>query len=122
MSPRLGWLSACLLAFSFVAACAEGAPAAPPGEYPADPTLGAPKAMCGNGMRETGELCDCPPTASTMCEAPEGVTCESLIKGTMGTVYCLPKVCIYITDFCKDPAGNAPGAGMGGGANAGRGG
>jgi hypothetical protein len=117
MSSRLGWLPTCLLAFSFAAACAEGAPAAPPGEYPADPSLGETKPECGNGMREQGEYCDCPVTATMMCEAPEGVSCESLMKGT-GTVYCAPKACIYITDFCTMP-GNPSTAGMGG-ANAGR--
>ena len=117
MSPRLGWLSTCLLALSFAAACAEGAPAAPPGEYPADPTLGEAKPECGNGVREMGELCDCPPTATTMCEAPEGVTCQSLMKGT-GTVYCQPKVCMYITDFCTMPGAPGGGAGQGGGAGA----
>jgi hypothetical protein len=114
MSPRLGWLSTCLLAFSFAAACAEGAPSAPAGEYPADPTLGEAKPVCGNNVREKDELCDCPPTATMMCEAPANVTCETLMKGT-GTVYCAPKLCTYITDFCTMP-GNPGGAGQGAGA------
>jgi hypothetical protein len=118
MSSRLGWLSSLLLAFSFAAACAEGAPAAPAGELPADPTLGETKPVCGNGVREKNELCDCPATTSTMCEAPEGISCESLMKGT-GTVYCAPRLCVYITDFCTMPgSGGVAGAG----ANAGRGG
>jgi hypothetical protein len=68
-------------------------------------------------VREEGEYCDCAPMVTTMCAAPEGVTCESLMKGT-GTVYCAPRVCMYITDFCTMP-GNPGTAGMGG-ANAGR--
>jgi hypothetical protein len=120
MSPRLGWISTCLLACSFAAACAQGAPSAPPDAYYADPSLAEEKPVCGNGVREKNELCDCPPTASMMCAAPDGVTCESLMKGT-GMVYCAPKLCTYITDFCTMP-GNPGGAGMSGGAQAGRGG
>lgn len=118
MFPRLGWLSIFFLACAFAGACAEGASSNPPGEFPANPALGIPQPVCGNGMRETGELCDCPVTATMMCEAPAGVTCESLGKG-MGTVYCAPKVCMYITEFCS---GSMNPGGAGQGSSAGRGG
>lgn len=115
MSSRFGWLlpisATCV--FSLLAACAEGAPAAPPGQQRADPLLGVPKAVCGDGMKDKSELCDCPMTTSTMCMAPSGVTCETFGMGT-GSVYCLAGQCTFVTSSCSmsaQPAGAGTGAG-----------
>jgi|SRR4051812_7746822 hypothetical protein len=115
MSSRTGWLIPALLASSILAACAEGAPAAPPGQLPADSSLGAAKAVCGDGMKDATELCDCPATTSTMCMAPTGVTCEMLGMGT-GSVYCLAGQCTFVTSQCSMAA---PGGGAGSGAGRG---
>jgi len=116
MSVRPRWLATVFAVSLSLAACAEGAPAAPPDQMPATPA--APVFVCGNNVREGNEVCDCPETASLMCAVPATVTCESLMMGT-GTVYCDPNTCNYILTFCS--AGSAGGgAGMGG--TSGRGG
>lgn len=119
MSSRFGWLIpvSALLGSLVLAACAEGAPAAPPGQIQADATLGRAQAVCGDGMRDATEDCDCPVTTSTMCMAPSNTTCETLGMGT-GPVYCLAGQCTFVTDSCSmrsTPSG-------GGGSGAGRGG
>ncbi|HKU39261.1 MAG TPA: hypothetical protein VJR89_13965 [Polyangiales bacterium] len=116
MLARFGTLS--FLAFAVLSACAEGAPAAPADEKMADITLGQTPAMCHNGMLEKGELCDCRPETSTMCEAPSNVTCESLMLG-VGPVFCDAQTCMLVTSMCSlgKPGG---GAGASGG-QAGRG-
>lgn len=101
MSSRFGWSIPALCACFVLAACAEGAPAAPPGQMQADPLLGAPKAMCGDGMWDKKtEQCDCPKTTSTMCMAPSETTCETLGMGT-GPVYCLAGQCTLVTSACS---------------------
>jgi hypothetical protein len=109
MSVRHRWLASVFVVSLLLAACAEGAPAAPPDQIPAMPA--APVTVCGNNVREGAEVCDCPATATIMCAVPATVTCESLMRGT-GTVYCDPRMCNYITTFCT--LGMQGGAGMGG--------
>jgi hypothetical protein len=116
MSLRPRWLVSMFFVSNVLAACAEGAPSMPPDQPVARPA--APITVCGNGMREGIEQCDCPPTASMMCAAPSGVTCESLSMGT-GTVYCKPFECTFITTFCTMGTMMPGGAGMGGGAGRG---
>jgi len=118
MASRLSRLATLVYLVVLAVACAEGAPAAPPGQQQADPLLGQPQAVCGDGIKAMTEYCECPPTASVMCEGPREVTCQSLMMGT-GTIYCDPNTCTYITRFCTAGAGT-PGAG-GNGAAAGAG-
>jgi hypothetical protein len=114
MSVRPRWLATVFAVSLAFAACAEGAPAAPPEQTPAMPA--APVFVCGNNVREGDEVCDCPETATLMCAVPATVTCENLMLGT-GTVYCDPDTCNYITTFCS--AGMPGGAGMGGSSGSG---
>jgi hypothetical protein len=116
MSSRFGWLIPAFCAFFVLAACAEGAPAAPPGQTLADPLLGAVQPVCGDGMRDKSEPCDCPMTTSTMCMAPADVTCATLNMGT-GNVYCMAGQCKLVTSSCSmaaPPGGGGTGAGRGG--------
>lgn len=119
MSSQFGWLILAFCASFMFAACAEGAPAAPPNQQTADPLLGAVQAVCGDGMWDKKtEQCDCPETASTMCMLPpdDMTTCTSLGMG-MGTVYCEALKCTYFTQSCSMPrtnGGGGSGAGTGG--------
>jgi hypothetical protein len=82
----------------------------------ADPLLGATQPVCGDGMKDKAEPCDCPMTASTMCMGPMGVTCDSLGMGT-GNVYCAAGKCTLITSSCSMSTmtgGGGSGAGRGG--------
>lgn len=117
MSSRSGWLITVLSACTILAACAEGAPAAAPDEITADPLLAVPPSVCGNGMKEPGESCDCPESATTMCAAPEE-SCEKLGMGT-GSVYCDANTCMLITQLCTTGQGATAGT-SGGAAGAGR--
>jgi hypothetical protein len=116
MSSRFGWLILAFCASFILAACAEGAPAAPPGQQVADPLLGAVPAVCGDGTRDKSEMCDCPKTTSTMCMAPSDTTCASMGMGT-GNVYCVAGQCILDTSSCSmrtTTGGGGNGAGRGG--------
>lgn len=113
MSSRLAWLIPALCAFSILASCAEGAPAAPPDQMRADSTLGQPKAVCGDGMKDKDEQCDCPVTTSTMCMVPAEVTCAALAMGT-GPVYCAAQTCTFVTEMCSKPTNGIGGSGAAG--------
>ena len=113
MSSRFGWLFPALCATSILTACAEGAPAAPPEQMRADSSLGMAKPVCGDGMKDKTEVCDCPATTSTMCMAPSGVTCETLGMGT-GPVYCAAGMCNFVTSACSMSTGNTGGSGAAG--------
>jgi hypothetical protein len=114
MSSRFSWFIPALCAF-FIAACAEGAPAAPPGQMAANPLLGQTPAVCGDGMwdKKAGEQCDCPKTTSTMCMAPSDTTCETLGMGT-GPVYCLAGQCTFVTSACSAQMNSNAGNGAAG--------
>ena len=107
-------VSAC----NILAACAEGMSSDAPGIQQADPLLAVPPAVCGDGMKDKLEACDCPKSATTMCAAPEAVTCESLGMGS-GTVYCDATSCMFITAMCTTGQG-ATGGTSGGAAGVGR--
>ena len=115
MSLRFGWLLLAFCATSMLGSCAEGAPAAPPGQVVADAQRGIAPDVCGDGMKGRTEPCDCPATTKTMCMPPEGTTCESLGFGT-GPVYCAAGVCNFVTSSCTMPP---PGGGAGTGAGRG---
>jgi hypothetical protein len=116
MSSRFGWPFLAFCASFVFAACAEGAPSAPPGQLPANPLLGVEAAVCGDGVRDKSEPCDCPMTTSTMCMGPADVTCTTLNMGT-GTVYCMARACTLVTSSCSMSTmtgGGGSGAGRGG--------
>jgi hypothetical protein len=89
-----------------VAACAEGAPAAPVDSIEAP--LPMMEATCGNGKMDPGEMCECPKTASTTC-ALQGMTCDIMMNGTTGLLLCDAKTCLFNTDMCKGPNGGPAG-------------
>ena len=121
MFSRPGWHFSSVCLFAVLSACAEGAPSEPADQLPA--VLPEPMTTCGDGIKDKNEMCDCPKGADMMCEAPETVTCESLMMGT-GMVYCKALECTFIMDFCSAGAVQVGGgAGVGVGATtAGRGG
>ena len=121
MSPRPSFLFQVACAVSLLMACAQGAPAMAPGQKPADPTRAVPVAKCGDGVKDATEECDCPPTVTTMCAVPAGVTCESMSLAP-GTLYCDPRMCKFIKTMCgATPSGGAAGMTMPAANMAGRG-
>ena len=115
MSSRFGWLITLFSAFSFVVACAEGAPASAPDVQLANADLAIPPAVCGDGMKDKNEMCDCPESATGMCAVPEEITCSSLGMGS-GQVYCDATTCLFVTAMCSMVQGNTGGTGGGAGA------
>jgi len=111
MSSRLGWLVTVVwlaaASSASLTGCAEGAPAEPAVVIDGlKPDAGS---TCGNNVVDTGELCDCPATASIMCAVPATITCDSMGMGT-GLIYCDPQRCEFITEFCSKGTGGSGGS------------
>lgn len=120
MVSRLGLLATLvLLAAPLLPACAEGYASTPP-NLPMGETPDA-GSTCGNNVVDvaSGEACDCPETATTMCLVrSETTTCMSLGMGT-GQLACNPKTCQFITSLCSMGTKSTGGTGA---ASGGRGG
>lgn len=91
------------------ASCAEGTNLVPNVGGDAGPPPGAGQPQCGNGMVETGEMCECAVGSTDACKVTDK-TCADLGAGT-GPLLCEPTMCVYLDDACAGGAGGTGGGG-----------
>jgi hypothetical protein len=105
-----------LLGFGSLVSCAEGAPA-----FTGAPTFDAgsgnvsPMPGCGNGVVETGEMCDCKNLTTGSCRVADPTqTCQSLMNDTEGMLLCDAQTCMFNVSMCHSTMPDAGGGGAGG--------
>lgn len=113
MNTRLPKILALLFVCSIAASCAQGAAAIPADAAIASPINTMTNPVCGNGIKEMGETCECQPNTQGTCAVTTNDTCETLNEGT-GVLLCNASLCVFEVMHCSKGMAGSGGSGTGG--------